>query len=311
MNLLRAIPSPKAAFVTAVVLALCFGTAAQAQVQHPQALYMVSVGVSQYQNPGMNLQSAAKDAADVANTFRAQQGKLFGHVDVTTLTNAQATAYNITNAVNQLRTKTNPYSYVIVYLAGHGDSNHDGEFFFNAYDFNPLQKAQTSVSWRQLQQALTGMPGKVIIILDSCRSGAVGQSNDLIVISSAMAHQNAGESHLNGWFTQALIEGLTGKADFNHDGKVTLAEIDLYVSERVEQLSGGKQQMTMTRPPNVPSTMPLVSLLGISPAVAVTPTQPVVTQYQPVPAANNFPVMSPPSTFNSSGPIDRPPRAAR
>ncbi len=254
----------------------------------------------------MNLQSAAKDATDIAETFRAQKGKLFNNVEVTTLLNQQATAAGITHAINQLRTKTNPYSYVVVYLAGHGNSGNDGEFFFNAYDFNPFQQAQTSVSWRQLQQALTGMPGKVIVILDSCRSGAVGNS-DLIVMSSALAHQNAGETSSNGYFTQALIEGLQGKADLNHNGVVTLAEINLYVSERVEQISFGKQQVATVIPPNTPNTLPLANCTITTPPVVASPApQPTPQPVAPVP--DPAPAVSPNGPFNSSGPLDRPPR---
>jgi uncharacterized caspase-like protein len=247
----------------------------------------------------------------MANVFRGQKDKLFKQVEVTTLTNGKATASNIVAAMNQLRTKTNPYSYVIVYLAGHGENGDNGDFFFDAYDFNPSQKQQTAVSWRQIQQALSNMPGKAIVILDSCRSGAVGNGNEIIVLSSALAHQNAGESNQNGYFTQALIEGLSGRADLNGNGIVTLAEINLYVSERVEQLSAGKQQAATVIPPNTPSGLPLthVSLPG---TIAAKPMQPVTAYYPPdapPPMTKTSPVMHPQSSlFDSSGPLDRPPR---
>lgn len=319
MNPFRFGTSAKSALAATVCLAIWLApTAAQAQVQPPQSLYMLSVGVSQYQNPGMNLQSAAKDAADMGLLFNAQKGKLFSQVEVTTLTNATATAANIRNALNSMRLKVNPYSYVIVYLAGHGENGKDGDFAFNPYDFHPFQKEQTSITWRQIQQSLTGMPGKVIVILDSCRSGAVNGGSDLIVMSSALAHQNAGENHMNGWFTQALIEALGGKADSNHNGTITLAEIDAYVSERVEQLSFGKQQITMFRPPNVPSTMPLASLKTL---VAVNPNPPAIVNSNPPLVMNPnppvstwsgsspAPIVDPVGSIHSSGPIDRPPRA--
>ena len=49
----------------------------------------------------------------------------------------------------------------------------------------------------------------------------------------------------NGLFTYCLINGLKNlKADTNHDNKITLSELQKYVSEEVNRLSEGKQTPT-------------------------------------------------------------------
>jgi hypothetical protein len=56
----------------------------------------------------------------------------------------------------------------------------------------------------------------------------------------------------NGAFTEALIEGLSGKADYGNKGRITVNMLDLWLSERVKELTGGKQTPTTTKPQTVP-----------------------------------------------------------
>jgi hypothetical protein len=49
------------------------------------------------------------------------------------------------------------------------------------------------------------------------------------------------------------VEGLTGKADSNHDGVVELDDLKSYVTKRVRSLSGGEQEPTMSVPSTVRS----------------------------------------------------------
>ena len=55
------------------------------------------------------------------------------------------------------------------------------------------------------------------------------------------------------------MEGFSGKADFKSTGRITVNMLDLYVSERVKELTKGEQTPTTVKPPNVPD-FPLVVL---------------------------------------------------
>ena len=57
----------------------------------------------------------------------------------------------------------------------------------------------------------------------------------------------------HGFFTLSLMEGLSGRADFNNDGLIYLHELDRYALLRVRQLSQGSQNPVTGRPPNVRS----------------------------------------------------------
>ena len=71
-----------------------------------------------------------------------------------------------------------------------------------------------------------------------------------VVISSASGNEFAleGEQWNNGVFTYALLSGLRdGKADANHDGTVTVGELQAYVIEAVRKLTAGGQNPTVRR----------------------------------------------------------------
>ena len=49
-------------------------------------------------------------------------------------------------------------------------------------------------------------------------------------------------------FTKALVEGFTGRADYRGTGRITVNMLDLYLSERVKELTGGRQTPTTAKP---------------------------------------------------------------
>ena len=56
----------------------------------------------------------------------------------------------------------------------------------------------------------------------------------------------------NGAFTKALVEGLYGKADYSSAGRITVTMLDLYLSERVKELTKGQQTPTTVKPQSIP-----------------------------------------------------------
>ena len=56
----------------------------------------------------------------------------------------------------------------------------------------------------------------------------------------------------NGPFTKGLVEGIRGKANYGGTGRITVNMLDLYVSERVKELTRGEQTPVTVKPPNVP-----------------------------------------------------------
>jgi hypothetical protein len=83
----------------------------------------------------------------------------------------------------------------------------------------------------------------------------------LIVMCSSMGRESSQESneHRHGFFTQALLEGLGGKAEKSRDGAVHFHVLDVYVTNRVKELTRGQQHPVTARPTTVdpfPLTLP-------------------------------------------------------
>src|SRR5262249_47401703 len=55
-------------------------------------------------------------------------------------------------------------------------------------------------------------------------------------------------------FTLAIVEGLSGQADYNKDGSVYLNELDTYVTDRVKELTKGQQPRVPARPTSTRSS---------------------------------------------------------
>lgn len=81
-----------------------------------------------------------------------------------------------------------------------------------------------------------------------------GVEQGLVVMAASTGRQLSQESPQwkNGAFTLALIEGLRGSADFRHTGRVTVNMLDLYVSERVRELTDGAQTPATAKPVTIP-----------------------------------------------------------
>ncbi len=77
--------------------------------------------------------------------------------------------------------------------------------------------------------------------------------NGVIVFAASSGNQFSLENARwgNGAFTKALLEGISGKADFNQSGRITINMLDLYLSERVKVLTDGQQTPTTTKPKTI------------------------------------------------------------
>ena len=238
-------------------------------------LYVLAVGVSEYPQEAMKLKYAAKDATVLAKTFQATSHSLFRNIEVKVLTDKEATRRNILQGLTWLRKEMTQRDVAIVSFAGHGSQDADGKLYLLPVDVDKEDLLSTAVAGEQVKSVLAGIPGRVIVLLDACHSGAVdgdkrraaGSLTDdlvrdlvtddygVIVMCSSMGKEFSLESAAveHGFFTLALVEGLSGKADYNKSGVVYLNGLDLYVTTRVKELSKGKQHPVTTRPTSIRS----------------------------------------------------------
>jgi uncharacterized caspase-like protein len=78
--------------------------------------------------------------------------------------------------------------------------------------------------------------------------------NGVVMFASSTGRELSAEDPAwgNGAFTRAVVQGLTGKADYSKDGAITIKELDLFISEHVKELTGGRQHPVSLKPETVP-----------------------------------------------------------
>jgi hypothetical protein len=87
-----------------------------------------------------------------------------------------------------------------------------------------------------------------LVVLNSVMNEMISAENGAVVFSSTTGRQYALENVNwgNGAFTKGMVEGIRGKADYRATGRISANMLDLYVSERVKELTGASRP----RPPS-------------------------------------------------------------
>jgi hypothetical protein len=230
------------------------------------ALYVLSVGVGQYQSPDIpTLRFPAKDASDLAVTLQRQRDLLYREINTRILSDAQATRAQVLNGLRWLAQSVRSEDTAVVFLAGHGTNDPDGMYYFLPSD-SQADRA-TMLSGAELQEFLRTIAGRVVLLLDTCHSGNVlgrrsfnrlindlTQENRIVVFAASTGEQVARESPVwkNGAFTKALVEGLRGVADYAEDNQLSVSELETWTSVRVAQLTAGAQTPTLAKPNAAP-----------------------------------------------------------
>ncbi|OJJ20572.1 hypothetical protein BKI52_19150 [marine bacterium AO1-C] len=245
-------------------------------------LYVVSVGVSNFKKQSYNLDYAHVDAKSMAGLFKQQKGLLYKDVQVKELTNEQATRANILDAFYWLEKNVTHKDVAILFIASHG-FNEKGKFYILPHDGDPDRLRSTAVNWADFQDVLGNLPSKVMLFLDACHSGALGNNlmktrgainnteaireitsaeHGVVVMSAATGNESSLEhpDWKHGAFTYALLKAMDQKkADFNSDGIVYLRELDFFVADEVKTLTKGKQHPTTLKPSTI-SRLPILQV---------------------------------------------------
>jgi len=145
-------------------------------------------------------------------------------------------------------------SRVFVYYSGHGAPGRDGGSpYLVPTDADAARIELNGYPVKQLYDNLGKLPAEsVTVVLEACFSGlspagsVLGKASpvffevkappvpaNLTVITAGAANQVASwdTDESASLFTRNFLEGMAGKADLNHDGKVTLDELDRYLKD--------------------------------------------------------------------------------
>jgi len=201
---------------------------------------------------------------------------LFGEVKAKVLTNEVATKGEILDGFDWLECELTQCDVAVVFVAGYGVNDKRDNYYFLPHDANPEKLRRSAVEWNAFNSILADLPGKTLLMVDTCKSGNVTGSkkyrgiarsdststikelinteSGVVVMTASTGSELSVEdtSWGHGAFTKALLDGLDGPADYDRDGVITLKELDLHVTRSVKTLTKGQQRPTTTVPPNFP-----------------------------------------------------------
>jgi WD40 repeat protein len=243
----------------------------QAAAQHVLPnLWILSIGVNRYDSPLLsNLNYAVNDAREIVNVFRAQERRVYRQVNSRLIADGTPilpTRENILDGFDWLK-GASPNDVIILFIAGHGLLDQNGGFFFMpsdaAFNDNGSIRSARAISFREIQSVLD-VPGQKILFIDACHSAGVSgmtravdnnrlvrdlESHGTVILASSRGDQQSQErSELrHGVFTYAIIQGLRGEAYPNNE-VITLAGLQLYVSNKVRELTNNAQEPTFGSP---------------------------------------------------------------
>ncbi|MCK9386765.1 MAG: caspase family protein [Sulfuritalea sp.] len=230
-----------------------------------ETLYMLVVAINKYPAPN-DLSSPVKDA----NDFKSQMArianppagvrKIYNKLEFKMLTDERATREAIVEGLNWLKTNVKEKDAGVLFLAGHGIAQDKSYYYI---PFKPDGMAMKPAEWLpgdQIVGTLQSLPGRAMFFLDTCYAGAltnqasshasnatdminkIDDERGVIIFASSTGKEKSGESEENGFFTQALIEGLRGEAVDKKDNLVYPTLLKRYVTRRVKELSENKQR---------------------------------------------------------------------
>ena len=242
-------------------------------------LYVVAVGIAEYDAESLRLSYPDDDARAVAAALESQEGRLFAQVHTRLLPEAGRPAgrTEILEAVSWLSREGTQKDVRVLFLAGHGDRNANDEYYFFSQTHRPGSSFEIhNVRWKALLDELTSVPSKAVLMVDTCHSGAVvGESAyrqgrvdftrvlkeldsdyvGLVTFAASTGREVSEERREwgHGAFTKALLEGFEGRADGNGDGVIETLELGSWVVGRVKELTGGRQHALYQPSAGMPS----------------------------------------------------------
>lgn len=134
-------------------------------------LYLIALGVSEFENKDYNLKYAAKDASDVKNLFA--QSKLYANVYAKTLLNNEVTQKNVLELDEFLKNAT-VNDVVIVYIASHGLLDPAFNYYIASHNIDFHNPIKNGIAYESIENLLDKIkPLKKIMFIDACHSGEV------------------------------------------------------------------------------------------------------------------------------------------
>lgn len=228
--------------------------------------WAVVYGISDYQEVN-DLKFADRDASAFASYLTTYSNVPADNIRLRT--NQDATTGNFWKDLTWLKEKSQKGDRAIIYFSGHGSKETQtslGMGFLLTYN-SPKGNYPAGAFGIQYLKAMVNdisqQGAQVLLITDACRSGMITENqlqgmdaataslkeqfvNEVKILSCEPGQYSWEDARWGGGrsvFSYMLIEGLTGKADADGNGEITLLEIENYLESNVPREVAPKKQM--------------------------------------------------------------------
>jgi len=223
-------------------------------------LYIFTVAINKYRDRRLQLKYAVPDAEFILKGFSSQKKSLYQNIFTFNLFDGDVTKDGFKSSFEKLSTQIQADDVFVFYLAGHGITyDEDGDYYYLPSNFRFTSSEaiqQQGISKNDLTRYLSLIKaGKTLILMDTCNAGSFLGNNTrglseqtaidrltrstghatIVASSDDQVAMEGYEGH--GIFTYILVEGLSGKADADGDGFITLQELSAYAEEEVPRRS--------------------------------------------------------------------------
>jgi WD40 repeat protein len=148
-------------------------------------LYLIVLGVSNYQDANFNLKYAVKDGRDLSELFGTNSTN-WRNVYIDTLFNENVTVENVKALKKGLSTGSVD-DELIFYISGHGVLDDQLDFYYAPYDMNFENASERGVSYETLEDLLDNIPHrKKILLMDACHGGEIDKENIVVSVDSTL-----------------------------------------------------------------------------------------------------------------------------
>lgn len=143
----------------------------------PSRRFIVSLGVSEYEQESLNLAYAAKDAKDVATTLRAASD----NSEELVLLNSDVTKAALSK-IDEFLKPVQENDEVVVFCAGHGVLDQNLDYLFAGHDFDPEHPTETGIKLDDLIGTISKSKSlKRLVLMDTCHAGVVGEKDEMLL----------------------------------------------------------------------------------------------------------------------------------
>jgi hypothetical protein len=222
--------------------------------------YAIVIGVEKYRQKLPKADFADNDARVMAEYLTKVMG--YPEENIVTLINDRALKSDLEKYIGKwLPNNVEKDSSVFIYYSGHGAPNpKTGDAFLVPYDGDPSFIEETGYPLKRLYAKLDMLQAKeIIVVLDSCFSGAGGRSvlakgarplvmnmdkqifhSDRIAILSASSGSQISSTYDekgHGLFTYFLLKGIKNEDVIKPDGSIAISDLFSYLKPQVERIA--------------------------------------------------------------------------